>query len=116
VCGAGQHGTSNHDDVVRALTAERFAELLGNASEVCEVQAAIPTARSRDRYERDVARLNRLARIGRRAQPSSLHRRLDELAKAWFDDGALAGVQHGYFRWIDIDADDRMPIVGKRCR
>ena len=65
---ARKHGAADDDDVICGLVAEHLADLLADARQIRQVEAAVLAARRADADQREVRCRDRLGRICRRAQ------------------------------------------------
>jgi hypothetical protein len=110
---AGQHGAAHDDDVIAVLGRERLADLLRDAFEVSQVEAAVLAARRADADQRDVGVAHRLGGARRRAQPAVGAVRLDQLVESVLDDRAASVVEARHLVGIHVDADDVVAVLGK---
>jgi len=111
---ARQHGAPDDDHVVRGLVFQRLADLLADALEVLQVEAAVAAARRADAQERHLALPHRVRRIGGGAKASLRYVLRQQLVEARLDDRAAARVDRRNLVGVHVDADDIVPIAGKR--
>ena len=78
-----QHGAANDDDVIGGLVAKHRADLLADADQIRQVEAAVPAARrARRTPATDRVELHRVGGARRRAQLPGANALLKQLAEA----------------------------------
>ncbi len=113
---AGHHGAADHHRVPASLVAQRRADLLRDAHDVRQVDAAVRTARCADTDERDVAAEYRLTHIRGRGQAARRDPFGHQRGNALLDDGAAAGVDLPDLSPGNVDADDPVTFAREAGR
>src|SRR5581483_4911 len=113
---ARQHRAADDDDVIIRLGCEHLANLLADAFEIRQIEAAVAFARRPDAEQRHVGVVDRIRRIRRRAQPPFGDGPPEDVAESGFHDRSVPCVDRGDLIGIHVDADDVMSVGGKRCR
>ena len=114
---ARQHRAADDDDVIaRSCRCSARADLLADALEIREVEAAVLPARRADAEQRDVGVADGVRRVGRRAQASFATRSAPAARRARARRSGCAGVDRGDLVGVDVDADDVVTVAGERRR
>ena len=110
---ARQHGAPDDDDVIAGLVLQRIADLLADANQVAQIEAAVLAARRPDADEREIGFRDRLGGAGCRTQAAGFDGILQQLLEPRLDDGTEAGIDGGNLFGIHVDADHVMAVRGK---
>src|SRR5688500_2372818 len=109
--GAWQHRAADDDHVVARFLLQRLADLLGDALEIGQIQAAVLAARRADAHERDVAVAHRFGGAGRRAQAAVADVGPNQLVEPLLAYRAAALVEALALAGIRVDADDLVAVL-----
>src|SRR5262249_38884213 len=105
------------DDVVPGAGAEGLADLLADARQIGQVEAAVAAARRPDAHEREIRRLDRLRGARRGPGGPRPGSPANPPLQAPPDDGTSARVQARDLVVVDVDADHLMAVAGEGgCR
>src|SRR5262245_32412833 len=111
-----QHGAA-HDDHRRAgMRGERAADLLADALDVPQVDAAVGLARRADADEGEAARAQRFGDVAGGAQAPLADLLVDDLGEVLLDDRRAAGVDQVDLGGFRVDADDFVALPREASR